>query len=103
MDHTKSSPPQLDKPAAVPARPSAREGAGESRSKIVRDGFSMPEEDYRLIDEIKASCLNCGVIVTKSGILRAALRALNKLSAEEQAELLQSLVPIKTGRPPVQK
>lgn len=103
MDEMKHSQPQMDKPDTGQARPTLQPAAGEGRSKIIRDGFSMPEEDYRLIDEIKASCLNCGLIVTKSGILRAALQALSKLSPDEQAELLQSLAPIKTGRPPAQK
>lgn len=70
---------------------------------VVRDGFSMPKEDYQLIEDIHRICLHNGVIATKSGILRAALRALSELSQDEQVTLMQSLSPIKTGRTPSQK
>jgi hypothetical protein len=69
------------------------------RPGIMRDGFSMPEADYRLIAEIRSSCVELGVLPTKSGILRAGLRALHRMEPQDLVQLIKSLEPVKTGRP----
>lgn len=77
----------------------AHAAQGDSRPGIMRDGFSMPEADYRLIAEIRSSCVELGVLPTKSGILRAGLRALHKMEPQDLVQLIKSLEPVKTGRP----
>lgn len=69
------------------------------RPGIMRDGFSMPEADYRLIAEIRSSCVELGVLPTKSGILRAGLRALHRMEPQALVQLIKGLEPVKTGRP----
>lgn len=55
--------------------------------KVVRDGFSMPIEDYKLIDQARRKALILGLSdidgVSKSQILRIALRFLEKIGDEE--------------------
>lgn len=70
-----------------------------TQQKVIRDGFSIPQQDYRLIDEARSRLFQAGLVVTKSGILRAALHALYQLPIEDQLRLIQGLEPIKTGRP----
>lgn len=79
-------------------------GNAKSRQdKVIRDGFSMPASDYAIMFEIQSRLLNVGVPATKSGILRAALRALNHLSSDDIIQILTGLEPIKTGRPSTTK
>ncbi len=58
---------------ATPAAPTAQ-------TKVVRDGFSMPADDYALIAELQAQCLKAGIAATKSEVLRAGLHALRQMS-----------------------
>lgn len=73
------------------------------QDKVVRDGFSMPASEYAIMFEIQSRLLKVGVPATKSGILRAALQALNHLSNDDIVQLLTDLEPIKTGRPSTTK
>ncbi len=76
----------------MPAAPTAQ-------TKVVRDGFSMPADDYALIANLQAQCLKAGIAATKSALLRAGLRALREMSRDDLAELVGSLEKVKTGRP----
>lgn len=70
------------------------------KEKLVRDSFTMPESEYSLIAAVKRRCLAMGVAVKKSEVLRAAVIGFAALSDAELAAALQTLVVIKTGRPP---
>ena len=41
--------------------------------KMIRDSFTMPESDYIKLSELKKRCLNVGVHVKKSELVRAGL------------------------------
>ncbi len=69
------------------------------KPKVMRDSFTMPQDEYLKIAEIKASCLKCGLQVKKSEVLRAGLIALSALSEAQLKLALNSLDKIKTGRP----
>jgi hypothetical protein len=68
-------------------------------SKVVRDSFTMVEQDYELIPTLKGRCLKLGIIVNKSQVLRAGLNALVQLSDEKLVEIVHGLAEVKTGRP----
>lgn len=70
-----------------------------SRQKVVRDGFTMPEQDCRLIDKTRSWLPTSGFSVAKSGVLRAGLHALQPLPIEELLKIIEELEPIKMGRP----
>jgi hypothetical protein len=70
------------------------------KDKLVRDSFTMPESEYSLIAAVKRRCLAKGVAVKKSEVLRAAVIGFAALSDAELTSALQTLVVIKTGRPP---
>ncbi|MBI3480652.1 MAG: hypothetical protein HY016_09920 [Nitrosomonadales bacterium] len=96
------------KPAAkVPAKSGLKSAAAqaakkprkESKIKVVRDSFTMPQNEYAKIAEIKAICLKAKIHVKKSEVLRAGLKALSELNATQLKRALSDLEKIKTGRP----
>jgi hypothetical protein len=75
---------EVDAPAIVP---------------VVRDTFTFPEDDYRLINEIQLRCLQSATMINKSEILRAGLKALASMSDAQLADIVAGLTKVKPGRP----
>ncbi len=71
----------------------------ESKVKVVRDSFTMPQNEYQKIEDIKATCLKTGRHVKKSEVLRAGLQTLSNMSAVDLEAALARLEIIRTGRP----
>jgi hypothetical protein len=59
----------------------------------------MPELEYAQIAVLKKRCLDAGISVKKSEILRAAVANLVKLSDTSLLAAVRRLDVIKTGRP----
>ena len=72
----------------------------ETAPHVIRDSFTMPGFDYDLISTIKYRCLQSGVSVTKSAVLRAGLNALMAMPDRELKAMVEGLRKVKTGRPP---
>jgi hypothetical protein len=103
------------KKSAVPAKPTnkargksgvkgvpkkaAKKTKKENKKKVIRDSFTMPQNEYSKIAEIKAICLKSKMHVKKSEVLRAGLKMLAALNAVQLKQKLGSLEKIKTGRP----
>ena len=68
-------------------------------SRVVRDSFTMPTQEYEQIAALRERCLKSQLSVSKSELLRAGLAALATMSDDELAHALQSLAKVKTGRP----
>jgi hypothetical protein len=68
-------------------------------TRVVRDSFSLPADDYELISAIKDRCLGLSVSITKSEAIRAGLHALQQLSDKELLSVVGELEKVKTGRP----
>ncbi len=83
-------------PAAEPERSLA--SAESRRQKKVRDRFSMPREDYALIDTLKERAGSLELKARKSELLRAGLHALTQLNNDEFRALLDALPPVKKKR-----
>lgn len=96
---------------AAPAKtPAAKDGKkikkakktndkADNKVKIVRDSFTMTQNDYAKIAELKQACLKAGVHVKKSELIRAGLHTLGKLGASQLKRAISQLEQIKTGRP----
>lgn len=70
------------------------------RKTVIRDNFSMPEEDYALIEEIRQRLLReSAVAKNKSEVLRAGLKLLQRLDSEALLEAAEDVRPLKPGRP----
>jgi 4-alpha-glucanotransferase len=94
--------PVVRKPATpkVAAKPEKKpKKKADTKVKVVRDSFTMPQSDYELIAELKQKALKAGLHVKKSELLRASLQAFSKLSAAQLKSAIGSLEKIKTGRP----
>lgn len=73
--------------------------APKAKKKVIRDSFTIPNDDYELISETRQRCLQSAVNVTKSEVIRAGLHALQRLNDEELVQVFAELEKIKTGRP----
>lgn len=83
------------------ARSSAKKPKKDQKPKVkvVRDSFTMPQNEYKKIAEIKAICLKAKMHVKKSEVLRGGLKVLSKLSSTQLKKVLGDMEKIKTGRP----
>ena len=69
------------------------------KEKVVRDSFTMPKSDYEKITVLKKKCLDAGVSVKKSELLRAGLLLLEAASDKRLLAAISAVETVKTGRP----
>lgn len=69
------------------------------KDKVIRDSFTMPKADYERIAQLKRKCLEAGVAVKKSELLRAGLQLLDSASSRRLVAAISALEAVKTGRP----
>jgi len=74
-----------------------------NNQKVIRDAFSIPQNDYDLISKLRQECLIQSIPMNKGEIIRAGLHALNNMTPSELKETAQSVEKIKTGRPSTKK
>lgn len=67
--------------------------------KLVRDSFTMPADDWALIAQLKERAVAFKRPAKKSELLRAGLQALAALPDAKLKAALDSLLPLKPGRP----
>jgi len=85
-------------PVAPPVAVVVAEPA-KAKQKLVRDSFTMPNADFGLIHALKERALNFKRPAKKSELLRAGLHALSALTDAKLKAALDSLAPLKAGRP----
>ena len=83
-------------PAAAPAEEKSKR---VKKEKVVRDSFTMPKSDYAKIAHLKQTCLEAGVSVKKSELLRAGLLLLASAPAQQLLAAVSAVETVKTGRP----
>lgn len=69
------------------------------KPKLVRDSFTIPKDEYVVIDSLKARASKLGQTVKKSELLRAGIKALATMRDAQFKAALGNVPPIKTGRP----
>lgn len=69
------------------------------KDKVVRDSFTMPKSDYEKIAALKRKCLDAGVSVKKSELLRAGLHMLEVAAEKRFLAAVTAVEAVKTGRP----
>lgn len=69
------------------------------KQKVIRDSFTMPENEYAVLAALKKKSLAAGVAVKKSELLRAGLKTLSEMSQVNLNKQLSKLHEIKIGRP----
>ncbi|MGJ7610268.1 MULTISPECIES: hypothetical protein [unclassified Variovorax] len=100
------APSQVGRPTAPRTEPATSLQAAESvrdaaktKAKLVRDSFTMPQQDFGLIAVLKDRALGFKRPAKKSELLRAGLHALQQLTDIQLRGALDSLAPLKAGRP----
>ncbi len=73
------------------------------QEKVVRDTFTMPREDYEQLAALKQRCLDAGLAVKKSELVRAGLLLLASGPTKRLLAAVKAVEPVKTGRPPKSK
>jgi len=59
---------------------------------MIRDTFTMPAADFKLVRELKDRCRTLGLTVKKSQLIRVGLGVIQKLSDERLTEAVTSVV-----------
>lgn len=85
-------------PVAAPA-PQAAKPAKAHKPKLVRDSFTMPKDEYQVIDALKRRALGLQKQVRKSELLRAGIQALAAMSDRAFLKAVNEVPTLKTGRP----
>jgi hypothetical protein len=97
----KQAAARIAKPArSQAANKDTRVESGPLRPKLVRDSFTMPEQEYAVLGAVKQACLKAGFEVKKSELLRIGVALLGQLDTAALRAVLGSLPQLKTGRPP---
>jgi hypothetical protein len=95
---------QAARAIASPAKPTRMKAmpapAPLARPRLVRDSFTMPEQEYAVLATVKQACLKAGFEVKKSELLRIGVALLGQLDTASLRAVLDSLPQLKTGRPP---
>jgi hypothetical protein len=95
-----SAKPASVKPVPKPEKKHKKEKKLGDKEKVVRDSFTMPQNDYALIAVLKEKAMTSdGVHLKKSELLRAGLRLLSKLTVVQLKKSVADLEKIQTGRP----
>ena len=84
-------------PAASRALPSLVRA--EVDCDVVRDSFTMPQDEYEQLDALKRRALALPMPIKKSELLRAGLKLLASLDDADLAQALAAVPLVKTGRP----
>ncbi len=101
-----SVPAKLDTASAAATKPPSakpekapKKKAATPRPRLVRDSFTMPQDDFALIAALKGRALSAHRHAKKSELLRAGLQALAAMDAQALVASLERLQPIQMGRP----
>ena len=87
----KAEKPQKPQKAVKPAKP--------AKAKLVRDSFTIPKDEYDVLDQLKARALGLEQHVRKGELLRAGIRALGEMSDRAFLAAVKAVPTLKTGRP----
>ena len=102
----KSAPTTQSTTATGTARDGKATSASKDKpkkSKLVRDSFTMPEQEYAALSEVKKACLKAGFEVKKSELLRIGVALVRALELPALQQAVAGLSPLKPGRPRKEK
>ncbi len=81
----------------------AVQGGQKSRKpakvKLVRDGFTMPEDEHDALRKLKKTCNAAGLDVKKSELIRIGIMLVCALDTDAVATKVAGLKQVRRGRP----
>jgi hypothetical protein len=87
------------KPAQVPPATTIAPAKPKQKQKLIRDSFTIPKNEYLVLDALKQRALGAGRAAKKSEILRAGITVLSGMSDAALVAALSVVPSLKTGRP----
>lgn len=102
------SKPVLQVPKAFatpvsPVKPAIEQKVKAKKAKLVRDSFTMPEDEYQVLNDVKKACLKAGLAVKKSELLRIGVALIKNLDNAKLKAAIANLPLVKAGRPKKEK
>lgn len=91
-------PVKVAKPVK-PTQPAPLPEVTQPKPRLVRDSFTIPELEYAQLEALKRRSLALAHHVKKSELLRAGIATLAAMGDAQLLAALQSVPPLKTGRP----
>jgi len=67
--------------------------------KLVRDSFTMPGNEYQVLQDIKKAALKAGIEIKKSELLRIGIGMLKSLTVAQLDKSRAALTKLSAGRP----
>jgi hypothetical protein len=96
----RAAPAKVRTAAAEPAKAASAALPDKPRKpKLVRDSFTIPKDEYAILDQLKQRAAKSGAPAKKSEILRGGIKALASMSETAFVTAMRAVPPIKTGRP----
>ena len=93
-------PAKAKAPAGTKAAdPAAAKAPKAHKPKLVRDSFTIPKDEYAVLEGLKARALGLGQHVRKSELLRAGIQALGAMDDRAFLAAAGAVPTLKTGRP----
>lgn len=86
-------------PSQAPKSVKANKPVKVKKPKLVRDSFTIPKDEYVVIDALKMRAGKLAQAVKKSELLRAGIKALAAMNDVQFKAALNNVPTIKTGRP----
>ena len=69
------------------------------KPKLIRDSFTIPENEYQVLEDLKKRCLKAGVEIKKSDLIRIGIASLHALTVAQLGLSKDQLQKLKVGRP----
>jgi hypothetical protein len=100
---TKATGGRSRKPAAAAAAAQAdgHDGVEAHKAKLLRDSFTIPENEYAVLAALKERATHLRRPAKKSELLRAGIAALQAMNDKAFLAVLGEVPSLKTGRPKV--
>lgn len=67
--------------------------------KLIRDSFTMPDNEYQVLQDIKKGALKAGIELKKSDLLRIGVGMLKAHSYDQLGKIRATLTKLSAGRP----
>lgn len=93
------APRPVDWPQAQTASKTAGKPAKVKKPKLVRDSFTIPKDEYAVLDGLKQRAGRLSRPAKKSELLRAGVKALAAMPDAAFLSALRVVPVVKTGRP----
>jgi hypothetical protein len=95
----KTAKPIVQPQPKIVSKPKADKPVKAKKPKLVRDSFTIPKDEYAVLDALKQRADQLSNPAKKSEMLRAGIKALAALSDAAFLAALKAVPSIKTGRP----